>query len=327
MKHQAGYTLIEVLVSLALVAFLLGAMGAIFQTSFKGANLVEMRNSAANLNLSWQQNLTQPEVCEKNFKTMTFTANGASSQSTFVDISDKTLIAPGVKSPVNDLLVESVQTQVRAEDWANFQTAKATLGANTYIANIDIQISLERQKELISSKSDSLNVSVPVYLDSTGVVVGCLSSEAEMVTNAQQVACEQLGGVFDVATSLCNFKQDCANLSADSAVSKECFDKLTDGLSDQMKDLGKTSTTAVAVSRLQGTIKSCLADSQQAVIGPQKTSCALGSNNFTATPTEFSYTQGSTNYTISDPVLAKFLFELVVKYQTDGLMGLTVGKK
>ncbi|QLY24641.1 type II secretion system protein [Bdellovibrio sp. KM01] len=323
---KSGYTLIEVLVSLALVAILVGALGAIFQTSFKGANLVEMRNSAANLNLSWQQSLTNPEICEKNFKNMSFSETGNTSAEKFVDMGNKPLLAPGIKSPVNDLLVQTVQAKVREEDWKHFKDAQSGLGTNNYIANIDIQIELERQKEQISSRSNSLAVSVPVYLNAAGVVVGCLSSQADMVANAQQVACEQLGGVFDIATSQCNFKQDCASIPANSAVSKECFDKLTAGLSDQLKDLNSTPTAAV-VKGLQGTIKDCLANSQGAVVATDKTTCQLGSTNFSATPTEFSYTQGATNYTLSDPVLAKYLFELVIKYQTDGLMKITVGAK
>ncbi len=326
MRNNAGYTLIEVLVSLALVALLVGALGAIFQTSFKGANLVEMRNSAANLNLSWQQNLTKPDICEKNFKNMTFNEAGDSAVVKFVDLSNKPLVAPGVKSPVNDLLVQTVQAKVREDDWSRFQAAKASLGPNNYIANIDIQIELERQKDQISSKSNSLAVSVPVYLDATGVVVGCLSSQAELVANAQQVACEQLGGTFDPATSQCSFKQDCASLPANAAVSKECFDQLAGGLTDKLKELDQSSTPAL-IRGLQGTIKDCLANSQGAVVALDKTTCVLGSTNFTATPTQFSYSQGATNYTLSDPILAKYLFELVVKYQTDGLMKITVGAK
>lgn len=322
---KAGYTLIEVLVSLALVAILVGALGAIFQTSFKGANLVEMRNSAANLNLSWQQNLTKPEICEKNFKNMTFSATGESTAVAFVDLADKPLLAPGVKSPVNDLLVQSVQTKIRPKNWELFEAAKAGLGTNNYIVNIDIAIELERQKDQISSKSNSLEVSVPVYLNSAGVVVGCLSSPGAMVANAQQVACEQLGGVFDATIPQCNFKQDCTALPADAAVSKECFDLLTGGLEDQLKGL-TTPPKAAVVKGLQGTIKDCLASSQGAVIAAGKTTCVLGSTNFSATPTEFSYTEGATNYTLSDPVLAKYLFELVEKYQADGLMKITVGK-
>ncbi|WP_413585051.1 type II secretion system protein [Bdellovibrio sp. HCB274] len=72
MKNQAGFTFIELSVSLAIIAVLVMAIGTIFQTSFRGANLVEMRNTAANLNMAWQETLNTPAVCEKNFKGMTF---------------------------------------------------------------------------------------------------------------------------------------------------------------------------------------------------------------------------------------------------------------
>lgn len=328
MTNRAGYTLIEVLVSFALVALIVGAMGAIFQTSFKGANLVEMRNSAVNLNMAWQQNLNKAEVCEKNFKGMTFDADGLTTKTNFVDLTNKPMIAPGVKSTSKNLLVKSVAAKVRPENWNDFKAAQASLGANTYIANIDIAIELERQKELISSKSSSLAVSVPVYLDASGVVNGCLSSQAELMADAQKQACEQLGGIFDEESSRCNFKQDCDNLAADSAVSKECFDKMTTTLSDQVNGLGQTpSPSQSAKSAIQKSIQACLSDSQGAIISENSTSCVLGSTNFSATPTEFIYRQGATTYTLTDPVLAKYLFELVGKYQTDGLMKITLGDK
>ncbi|WP_413558255.1 type II secretion system protein [Bdellovibrio sp. HCB209] len=328
MTNRAGYTLIEVLVSFALVSLIVGAMGAIFQTSFKGANLVEMRNSAVNLNMAWQTSLNKPDICEKNFKGITFNADGLSALTSFVDMTNKPMIAPGVKSTSKNLLVKSVSAKIRDQNWNDFQAAKASLGTNTYIANIDIDVELERQKDQISSKDSSLAVSIPVYLNAAGAVDGCLSSQAALMTDAQKEACEQLGGTFDEAASQCNFKQDCDNLVADSVVSKECFDKLTDNLSNQVKDIGSaTTTTQKPKAEIHKTIKACLSDSQGATIAANNTSCVLGSTTFSATPTEFIYRQGATSYSLTDPVLAKYLYDLVTKYQTDSLTKITVGDK
>ncbi|WP_413575510.1 type II secretion system protein [Bdellovibrio sp. HCB290] len=327
MKNHGGFTFIEVAVSLAIISIIVMAMGMIFQTSFRGANLVEMRNTAANLNMSWQEILNTPAVCEMNFKGMTFDSSGKSAKNKFVDIANTILISDGVKSSGSDILVTDVRAQVREADWVAFDSAKASLGANTYIVNIDVIVSLERQKELISSKTSSLVVSVPVYMNSAGVVDSCLATQQDSIANAQELACTQLGGVFVKETSRCEFKQNCASLPADSAVSKECFDQLTGGLSQQITEIGKSTASMPPVSQIHKTIKDCLTSSQGANIAANKTKCRLGSIDFTASPQEFSYTYGATNYTMSDPVLAKYLFDLVVKYQTDGLMKITVGDK
>ncbi|WP_413585050.1 hypothetical protein [Bdellovibrio sp. HCB274] len=245
-----------------------------------------------------------------------------------MDIANAVLISTGVNSSSKDIQVQGVNAKVRETDWSAFNIAKGSLGANTYIVNIDLTVNLDRKKELISSKTSSLVVSIPVYLNSAGVVDSCLVTQQASVVNAQELACTQLGGQFIKETARCEFKQDCANLPADSAVSKECFDQLAAGLATQISSAGQTaSTSPPPISQIHKTIKNCLADSQDAKINLNKTTCSLGSNNFSATPEEFSYTYGATNYTVSDPVVAKYLFDLVVKYQTDGLMKITVGAK
>ncbi|WP_413585049.1 type II secretion system protein J [Bdellovibrio sp. HCB274] len=307
--QQNGFSVTELLVAVGLMAAVTLGLSSVMNVASKSNAAASKKLNEANLVNSTMVSLFTRKSCDASFKGRTLDSAGSLNVTEVKDANGGDVIKKGMSLEQKTHTVKSLRLQANEESWKEFKNHTFASPDESLQLSTALEVVFEREK---GSESGVQKISFSVGVDKDGNITQCMGGDNSANVAALKSACISFGGTFDEVTGQCKATQDCGTVAGDAPISQKCVADKMKALKNALKS--KSSTGGGGYGMITS-IKQCMASSYvQKSRSATGFSCVSGSFNAKAENGTFTFSFGSTTYSVTDPAQYKMVVDTVAAF-------------